>query len=1212
MKTVRKHPKGFFFSFDALVALSILLISFAFVMMGKPPVHQTLAEYRQIHLLSEDAVQIFANTPFSSIEEPERSGIIAAAGLTDADMNKSLLDIVGMLWGLNKTDYAANMTRSFFKNILGNSTNYSLVVEEYGNTTIIYNSSALSSGRRILSSSTRVVSGYKENTNVTGFVARAFVLGATKETEAYSYFGGYEGNGNITKMLFLPAYVSSINETYIEMDTPSNFTLYINGAYAGDYTISTRQPLRARNWTVPAAYYSNFVNGTNNITLSFPDINYAYVGGGLIRVRYDTPIMDTSDLKKNSDGNITGRYYFPGIDGLINIFSAFYVPGTLKSLGVQLHYFSNYTVYMIIGNTSVYENSTNITQTIYLNNSFLGSLLDYSMFNQTMPLRFGTKNVSGQSEGSDAVLITDLSGSMIACDVSATIAPPDCGSPGIRHQRLYSAKESDREFVSVILANPGQKVGLVAYESSTVNALTVGLTDNATKLNSTINQYVADEGCTCTSCGIQSATDMLAATLNLTTLVASKSQWSYNDSFLQDVPPLDSNGRNWTHINYSLKAYWGTGNAPFGNGSHQIPVATNISGNWGTNKYPDLWDMASDRSTIEVDFTSGMNATANTFGWNAGNDGWDSGAQYNYDNTKTMYYNASGGRLLLSTQTGSPSNNNCNNKDCSGGYGIQTNITPEQYAMISSGGVAYVSFDYFWVPEVPGAFESSDEVMIKARWTRPGPVSYYLGSNLSSVDSTPEIDFRDNPGNSIAGTFNQNITGWITGAGTYYLDFGGKIMASDSNEGGNFSFDNVLLEVSNRTDAVYFRKNFTIDDVDSVGKGLLKVMSDDSAEVYLNSVLVLNNTATANNANYWNTIVPINRKYFVEGDNILAVKLYNRGGPSRFDLALIALNDSRNKAMLVMSDGQANTIIGGSGCGDSINGPIQAINRSCEAYNNYGIISHAVSFGSATDGQATLQAIAACGHGNYYTSNNEDELKNIYRDIANAIIAYTTQAAEISGEMTLAKLYSDSFIEFNYTPAIDLSYGNISLTFSSETFGNTSGNYSVESPKNGSYYIYPKMQVIDAKATSYSSDYWTASLEAKNTSSAYWTKVFNISAFGSAYDRFGDPFIVDIPVSLIAPGETNYARANTAKNATGFTGGSPDNRIIYSVKVRGSVDYNETFPTLEEARANASWRLGRELEALGISSMNIRTDILDVGNIPWMWGPAAITLEVWR
>ncbi len=1204
-----KFRKGAFFSMDALVAISILLLAYSAIISISPQKTYETSEYQQMHYLAEDAMQVFSNTKFDAINESLRNEILLnTPELTNDDLNKDVIDIIGLLWSLNKTDYANNITQDVLGPILS-GTNYSLKIYDYksDNPTQIYPAAGAPLSRKSGTSVFRLVSGYKENSNHTGFVARAYVASAVKKTQSYAYFGGFEGNGNITKVLVLPSSIDAINEIYVELDVPSNFTLMINGMYSGTYNITNRIPLRANNWTVPSAYNANLEPGNNNITIGFTDINSAYVGGGFIRVKYNTSVMDTADLKLNPDKNITERYYFPGIDGIINIYSSFYVPGALKSLGAQIHYASNYTVYLILGNSTIYENSTNTTENIYLNNGYLSSILNYSNFFQTMPIRFGTKNISGMSDGSDVVLITDLSGSMSGCDVNAS-ASPDCNSGlgGIQHKRIDVAKESDSEFVNTILGNPGQMVGLIAYSSTTLNSRTVNLTDNNATLISKINAYT-EGGCTCISCGIQSSTDMLASTINITTLVSGESAWHYNDSFLDSTPPNDPAGRNWTHQNYSYGDLWKTGSAVFGNGSDSVPITTGILSS-NSAKYPDLWDMAADKATKEVDFTSGMNSTASTFGLGAGNDGWDLGAQYDYDNTKNTYYNASGGKLVFLTAQGSQ--NQCTSRDCSGGYGIQISITPEDYAVISSGGIAYLSFDYSW--NTTRSFDTSDDVWIKARWTSPTSNEHYLGTELGS-DGTLEIDRRDNPANNFGGSFSQNITSWIEGAGTYYLDFGGKLRTSSQTKWGNFSFDNVLIEITNTSDTVYFRKNFTIENKSSIGKGIIKILSDDSAEVYFNGRLVLNNTDSPGEAKYWNAASIINKKYILQGQNIIGVKLYNKGGASRFDLAFTAINDSRNKAILVMSDGEANTLITDStGCNSQTTAPIDAINRSCAAYETYGIISHAVSFGADTDGRATLQAIADCGHGDYYVSNNADDLKDIYKDIANGIISYSTQTAAISGEIVLTKLFTDSFIEYNYTPATDITYGNISLIRESGTFGNTSGNYSVERPKNGSYDVPGGAAIIDAKATSYSSDYWTNMLKAKDAGAAIWTNAFDLSAFGNNYLSLGDPYIVNIPVSIITPGQRNYVQIDTATNSTEQKGGSPDNRVIYTIKVKGSVGYGATFNTTQEATDDARKRLNDTLSPLGIDINEIETGTQDVGKIPWMWGPAIMALEVWK
>lgn len=872
----QKCRKGAFFSMDALVAVSILLLAYSAIIGIRSEAGYETSDYQQMHYLAEDAMQVFSNTKFDAINESLRNEILLGTPeITAEDLDKDVIEIIGLLWSLNKTGYAENITRDVLDSILFGK-NYSLKIYDYksDSPTSIYPSAGIPLNKKSGTAVFRLISGYKENSNRTGFVSRAFVSGAVKKTQSYAYFGGFEGNGNITKLLVLPSAIEAINEIYMEMDVPSNFTLYINGVPSGIYNITNRIPLRANNWTVPSAYNANLVPGSNNLTIGFTDINSAYVGGGFIRVKYNTSVMDTADLKMNPDKNITGRYSFPGIDGIINIYSSFYVPGALKSLGAQIHYASNYTVYLILGNTTIYENSANTTENIYLNSSYLSSILNYSNFFQTMPIRFGTKNISGLTKNSDIVLITDFSGSMKkAIDDDTKIASNniDCSNltryPDTRKYQL--AKCLDYSFVNTVLNNTGNSLWPVFIQSDNIESYG-GNPQDAAAINNSISSYNQGDGYTCLACALNRAYNIL--------------------------------------------------NSTAGNGKRKFVI-------------------------------------------------------------------------------------------------LMTDGVPTHCAS---------------------------------------------GSCTSN--------------SSVYGTQ------WCQG----YCDTQGG--------GGSCNYQ-----------------------------------------------------GCADNA-----------------------------------------------------------------CSNPINNTLYAANRS---FIDLDITINTIGFGlvdNCSQASILLRDVANMTNGTYYHSSNISELERIYKDIANSIITYSTQAAAISGEISPAKLYSDSFIEYNYTPATDIAYGNISLIRESGTFGNTSGNYSVEQPKNGSYDVPGGVAIIDAKATSYSSDYWTNIMKVKNADTSTWTTAFNLSVFGSNYLSLGDPYIVNIPVSLITPGGKNYVQIDTSTNSTDQKGGSPDNRVIYTIKVKGSVGYGDTFNTTQEATNDAKKRLNDTLSPLGIDINDIETGTQDVGKIPWMWGPAIMVLEVWK
>ena len=1241
------HKKAIMFTTDALIGMSLLIIAAAIIFSqdaSRMPYRYT---FEQANVISDDFVNMLSSIEFRSVNETLRESIISDTNVTSDDYDEDLVYIIGALWAENSTSsmgHARQLTQAYIGALIPTGYSYGLFIDDeeiYSDPRGEYS---------VLSASKRMISGVHEGLPTKGTSTRISISNIlSKDTAKFIYFGGFVGEGNITKTFRLPEAVDNVTAVYIEMDAASNFTMSVNGNYAGMYTMSSIIPMYSNNWTMSSSYYSLFNSGENIIQINFTDIQNSYIGGGYIKIEYNTSQMDTT-MVNLKDGNVSERYSFPGINGFINLYSSFYVPGTLNSMRIYLHLDNPYTTFLYIGNTRVYQNQTNQTQYININDTTLSSMLNYaSMSESTIPIRLGVKNMTGLGFGSDVVEVTDLSGSMGTFDVQ----------PG-NQERIAVAKICAKEFVDTILDNEGQRVGLIGYNTSTDSSRTVYLTEDNATLKAMIDGY-DHQGDTCISCGIADSTAMLVTTINVSIIADNGTIWHYNDSYLDAEPPDDSFGRRWYEPEYALGLEWSSGNAVFGVGAGSIPITTPIAagGIDGNITYVDLWD--DNLTTIPVSFETGYNSTGNTFGWNNGDDGWDYDLQddsgpYGYDDN--IDYNLVVNEMLeFDTRTGALGRNLCDDHDCSGAYGVQVNITQEQYDILFNNGMAKVSFKYEWDDNDADPFEPTDEVWIKGRWTSPTTGVHYLGTEQSSEggDATPEIDYRSDPDIDIPLTDTiHDVTSWIEGPGIYYLDIGGKLSANSQHEWGYFRFDDILLEIRNGTSAYYFRKNFTIDDMGKIGRGFLKVVSDDLADVYLNGQIIDADPGPAHVAKYWNRIELIDRSYFREGNNTIAARLYNSGSAARFDLKIEAFNESRNKAMLVMSDGDANVCYGACPPGGAKQ---QAIDFACYAYENYGIISHAVAFGNGAD-NATLQDIAECGRGMFRASGDADELKQIYLDIAGAMISFNTQRANISGTYASTTLCSDSYIEYNYTPSVDFDYGEISLTFDSLTFGETSGDPGVESPKNGSYWIPPSVGVVDAKVTSYSSEFWTSIVNMKNETSG-WINVYNLSAYNEKFTKLGDPYILFMPSSIIGQNQTNYVQINTGTNETYFAGGSPDSKVIYTIKLKGIASYGEISPkadgcewiveqyngnnatikipsdyngtkTCEFSSAqilydyddsidNAAILLLQQLDVTGdnridiaIDQTNINIRIIKVTDIPWMWGPAIMKLEIWK
>jgi hypothetical protein len=377
-----------------------------------------------------------------------------------------------------------------------------------------------------------------------------------------------------------------------------------------------------------------------------------------------------------------------------------------------------------------------------------------------------------------------------------------------------------------------------------------------------------------------------------------------------------------------------------------------------------------------------------------------------------------------------------------------------------------------------------------------------------------------------------------------------------------------------------------------------------------------------------------------------ATKTLNQSSPDRF------------RGMLVMSDGLANTLINGSTylssqqCPDtegynSLAGG-EATNKSCYA-RNLGInATFGIAFGSDADQEQMKRiacwnctacpnvcqsgvpsdspcwiqnitlpngTIAKCLDVRYAKSNNVDELKKIYGTFGElfAILGFTTQKAIITGIINFNNvLYPDSYIELHYLPnIIPYEYGEVSLTRESPRLKDLTGDNISKPYKEGWFNVSDKVKVVDAKITSYSSDYWTDMLWINSSATGNWKGVYNLTSYGNDFSLLGDPFIIYIPVNDISSGN-NSVRIETGISTINKTGGSPDDRVIYTIRVKGSVGYGNLNETCEGASNDAIRRLN---DSIG-GYVNFTTDEIafqnnSISRVPYMWGPASVRIRVW-
>jgi len=473
----KKGKNAVFFSLDALIALAIILITLIVIF---PTIR-----YSQIETsIPSDIINVLSDLKVSEINNTYMQSLISQ-GLVN-DLNKSVLEQLGEF-------YITNLT---IAKQLGDSILLELNTKEnigiwFENTLIASKNSTSFDLAENIEVETQIISGIKAGESVTGFSARAFL---TKRTPIkYFYFGGYVGDGNVS----INIKGGNINAAEIEIAINKDFDILINDIYSGHYENSS-------SVFTPKIYdLSSYIDNFNNLNNTIKIVgDRAFVAGGFIKVTYDNLSLYEQPT----------RYDFQGIEGAINYYDGFYIPGTLTDMKIYLHYDSNKSTFLNIGNITVFNGSSDGETTEIIDNSVLSTLLNYnSLSNKTIPLRLGLEEtISGASNNSvaDVILTTSRVNDMNIVDVLN-------GTTNI--SRMDAAKYVDNIFVSEILNSSGGKVGLVSYKSDVPDALGCTedsnwiehLTINKSKLKCQIDSYKAKPGERCICCAVKRSRDFL-------------------------------------------------------------------------------------------------------------------------------------------------------------------------------------------------------------------------------------------------------------------------------------------------------------------------------------------------------------------------------------------------------------------------------------------------------------------------------------------------------------------------------------------------------------------------------------------------------------------------------------------------------------------------------------------------------------------------------
>src|SRR3989338_8681844 len=560
--------RGMYFTVDAMIAVSIIFITLMLI----TSTHVSKKENTSSASAASDIVHIFTQAKVSELDNPYVQLLINDGTIKNS--NNSVFDQLGEFWALGQYDLA----QRFISNI-----SQDLVPSQFGMMVVIGDDIMYSNNKSLtasLASSRKIISGIAKDKPTDGFTSKAYLTSISeKRSSSFAYFGGFVGQGNITIPFEDIPLCAVLREMYLELDAKDAFLVFINEEQCQSDFLPLGVEMTAERWNITSCLGSVNANEQNNLTILFPNsLQNAYVGGGFGEVAYLTDA-----LSEQADYGIKTEW-MPKISGIVNLYSSFYIPGSLNSMDASIHYYispsntSNFTLYLSIGDQVVFRAINTSNEGVIILNDTNFSMLSYADLSQkTVPLRIGFENLTfvTKPEGNgDVALITDLSGSMAwrmdqdgvngvkrNCD--------DAQFSDIDTRRMSVAKCLDVEFVLDILNVTGNMLGLIAFSTTTDSSRTVNLTANFSRLNQTIGTSIpqtgyVEGGWTCICCGINSATSVLAQSLRNETLVAKGSAWLFTNHSFYSEPAPDDSGNAWYGSVYANETDWFSGSAVLG------------------------------------------------------------------------------------------------------------------------------------------------------------------------------------------------------------------------------------------------------------------------------------------------------------------------------------------------------------------------------------------------------------------------------------------------------------------------------------------------------------------------------------------------------------------------------------------------------------------------------------------------------------------------
>ncbi len=1153
--------KGYFFTLDAIISLILL-----FSVLSLVGIYYLKEEenFQQIYY-SSDVMNILSTIKLSEINISEVKVLLNESGVEDKDI--TVIEQIARFYVAGDTinkKRAKNFSEILTEKLIPKEFGWGLWLR--GSSEPIYLNGTFPERSAITSS--QMVSGVQKERPVKGYTAKVFIKDINeRKSSVYIYFGGYVGDGNITKKFFLPETVEVTNVS-IELDAGNDFTLLINDATSGNYTINTtKKNLSAERWSIDKTYMENFVGGENNITLLFnstesKDKKGDFIGGGYIKIELNTPEIGEYKTGKR-------KYYLPGIKGIINLYDSFYVPGNLSNLSAYLHFKSNRSIFFNIGAKRVFNSTEKEEeQEVYLNDSYLREKINYTNISlKTVPIRLGLEEMVQTKGGgsADIVFLIDTTASM--------------------GNEIKAVKDIIEDFADVLE-------------------------------NSSIDYRLA--------------------------LIEFKDypEWACGDytDFPYYVHPL-------SNMKIDSTEEWENGN--FTNvTAYNSFLMLKQNGTIGEERRDQVQEII---STIKL-YVYGIRWGAQTF---------------------MPAVNGSLRKVRLRLyKRGNPGPIVVEIRNTTDGHPTEEIIASVERDDIERN----IEKDYdFIFPQAPNLTIGKEySIVIKVKNNQGNFRNYYY--------TFPYYEYPGGP--YPQGAFYSSYDGGVSWnlyehydlyfvtymRGEYYHKHGfainqynsSKIIKWGSFESSTYTSDGTSVSWEFRSSNDSKTWSDWYGNIENVPKGK-----------YLQQKAILSSDGLRTPAIDWTRVTTGEFTRNVTVFKNAVAEMTAVGGADWPESHLSAINESlfleyrenTDKINIMLSDAppHARDCIwhGAPTYKVCYKGP-EYVRNMIDA-----LVSEDITFfyinnrdtSGLCDNKIMAENMTNETGGKYYEyieASEDKGVKNIILEIAKKIIniTYKNQTVLVKGINASTVLFPDSYIEFNYTPAIKVSYGMLPVTIETPRFNNEI--------TEGKFEIPQEAEIYDVKLTSYSAEMWTKLAKIKDIISGSFITFYNLSEYNTKYLFLGDPYLLNIPVALVQKGE-NTVVINLGSSSKETSGGSIDDRAIYTIGVPLYLNYSGIYKKSEgclwqlkfednsistinipsnysgsglclftkdtdcdsdfsdDAINNAACHLFEQLDLdndgkliVAIDEDKIETQVIFTRGAPYMWGPSLVEARVWR